>query len=57
MKKYIQPQIEINKVGLLLLLSISNSEGSDDPEHEFGNSSFFDDEQASVPSSKSLWDD
>ncbi|MBO4659179.1 MAG: hypothetical protein J5637_06120 [Prevotella sp.] len=56
MKKYIQPQIEVNEVGLLLLeLKTSNSEGNED---EFGNSSFFDDsDDISLQSNKSLWDD
>ena len=56
MKKYIQPQIEINEVELLLLeIGLSNGPGNDD---EFGNSSFFDDDNdVSFQSNQSLWDD
>lgn len=56
MKKYIQPQIEVNEVAFLLLeLGMSNTVGG--PE-EFGNSTFFDDsDDVSLQSNKSLWDD
>lgn len=56
MKKYIQPQIEVNEMAFLLLtIGASDSEGSDD---EFGNGSFFDDsDDVSLQSNKSLWDD
>jgi hypothetical protein len=56
MKKYIQPQIEVNEVAFLLLeLGMSDSEGG--PE-EFSNDSFFDDsDDVSLQSNRSLWDD
>ena len=56
MKKYIQPQIDVNEVEFLLL-DLGKSEGEGYKDEEFSNSTFFDDEQASIPSSKSLWDD
>ncbi|MBR0116074.1 MAG: hypothetical protein IJM04_02200 [Prevotella sp.] len=56
MKKYIQPQIEVNEVAFLLLeLGLSDSEGDD---NEFSNDSFFDDsDDVSLQSNRSLWDD
>lgn len=56
MKKYIQPQIEVNEVAFLLL-ELGKSEGQGDG-HEFGNESFFDDsDDVSLQGNKSLWDD
>ncbi|MBR3089149.1 MAG: hypothetical protein IKH02_09020 [Prevotella sp.] len=56
MKKYIQPQIEVNEVAFLLLeLGLSDSEGDG---NEFSNDSFFDDsDDVSLQSNRSLWDD
>lgn len=56
MKKYIQPQIEVNEVAFLLLeLGLSDGPGNED---EFSNDSFFDDsDDVSLQSNRSLWDD
>ena len=56
MKKYIQPQIEVNEMAFLLL-ELGKSEGLGN-DKEFSNDSFFDDsDDVSLQSNKSLWDE